>query len=414
MDKLFEKKIKDYAKLIVKVGANVQKKQVVVVEAISEAYPLVREVVSEAYKAGASKVKVRFSDPIVTKYDYLNQEEKDLIDIKDYEVKTRINPIVEEKGCRIAIRGESPEYLKGVNPQKLAKVNQAISQVYKELRNWTMSSKTQWTLATWPSKDWAKLIFPKLSEQEAVNKLFDKILSTVRIDGKKDPIPLWTQHNKQTRSWANKLNKFNFDYLEFKNKLGTNIKIDLIKDHIWESGGFEGKNGVPSFTANLPTEEVWTMPDRNGLNGKVVASLPLSYFGQIVEGFWFEFKNGSVVKYGAKKGKEVLDNIFKNKGAKQTGEIALVPKTSPIKQSGILFLSTLFDENAACHIALGACYPTNVKGGDSISREELYKLGGNDSTVHIDFMFGTDDLSCKGFKKGKKEVEVMKNGLLLI
>jgi aminopeptidase len=195
------------------------------------------------------------------------------------------------------------------------------------------------------------------------------------------------------------------------------LKVKLVKNHIWLSGREKGLGNKwkASFTANLPTEETWTMPDRNGMNGKVYATKPLSYNGNLIDNFWFEFKNGKVINHGAKVGKQVLDAILKiDEGSSRTGEISLVPNSSPINQSGIIFYSTLYDENATCHIALGASYPNNIVGGITKTREQLKKLGGNDSAVHIDFMFGSDDLNIYGYKGKNKPICICKNGKLLV
>ncbi|MDR2567973.1 MAG: aminopeptidase [Mycoplasmataceae bacterium] len=411
----YTKKLEDYAKVIVNVGANVKKDQIVVISSIIEAYPLTRLVVEQCYKKGAKKVIVNWNDGAINKLDYMNQSLETLTTVAQYDIDRAIVPVVKEGGCRIVIGGNSPAALNGVDPKKIGAVVKKMGTCLKELRDWTMASKCQWTIAYYPSVEWAKMVFPKLKEEEAVNKLMDAILKTVRVDGKKDPIALWKAHNQETSEWAKKLNKFNFDYLEFKNKAGTNVKIQLVKNHIWGSGEHASKDKVvPNFTANLPTEEVWTMPDMNGINGHVVATKPLSYSGNIIDGFSFDFKDGEVVGYKAKKGKEVLAEIFATEGAKKCGEIALVPKTSPINKSNILFYATLFDENAACHIALGASYPSNLKGGVEMTKEELLAHHANVSLVHIDFMFGSDDMNVVGYKKGKEPVQVMKNGLLVI
>ncbi|MDR0340791.1 MAG: aminopeptidase [Mycoplasmataceae bacterium] len=404
----------EYAKLIVKVGANVQKNQVVVINSILEAQPLTKLVVEQAYLAGAKNVIVHWNDAEISKLNYKYKDLKTLSTIKQYEIDYLTKPIIEEGGCRISIGGNSPAAFKDVDSNKLKEGMKALSTALKDLRNWTMASKCQWTIAYYPSKAWAKMVFPKLSDEKAVEKLFEAILKTVRVGEKKSAIELWKQHNVETKKWATILNKYNFDYLTFKNKLGTNVAIKLVKNHIWESGGNPKTKTLPEFTPNLPTEEVWTMPDMNGINGVVVASKPLSYNGNIINNFKFEFKNGKVIKHEAKVGKKILDDILSIPGANRAGEIALVPKTSPINKTGILFYATLFDENASCHIALGASYPTNIKNGVDLSKDELKKLGSNDSIVHIDFMFGTDDMNVLGFKGTNKPVEIMKNGLLVI
>lgn len=411
-----QKLLKKYAEVIVKVGANVQKGQPVVIGAIVESYPLTRYVVEECYKAGASTVYCRYDDSFKTRCSYLYEDLKTLKTIPSWFVPYQSDPVLKEGACRIAIRGSSPDAYKGCDPVKMMEVQKVTGPLLKPLSNWVMSGKCQWTIACYPTPEWAKMVFPKEKDVNvAIDKLWAAILSTVRVDGKTDAIKAWNAHNNETDARAKALNALNLDYIHVTNKLGTDLKLKLVNNHIWLAGretGAGNKWKAP-FTANLPTEEVWSMPDKDGLNGKVFSSKPLSYQGNLIDKFWFEFKNGEVVKYDAKVGKEQLDNIFKIPGSKRTGEIALVPVSSPINQSGVIFYSTLFDENAACHIALGASYPNNIKGGTNKSREELSKLGSNDSLVHIDFMFGTADTNIIGYDKKGKAIEIMKAGKIL-
>lgn len=408
-----ENKLIDYARLIVKVGANVQKKQIVLIDSIIEAKPLTTKVVEECYKAGASKVIVRWNDSSITRLNYQYQDIDVLTDFKKYELNAVKKPILEHGACRIRIGGDSPEALKGIDSNKIKMYTATLSTLLKKVSNWTMANKCQWTIAYYPSIAWSKLVFPRLSTSLAQTKLLNLILKTVRVDGIHDPIPLWNKHNQDKAIIAKKLNELKLDYLIFKNSLGTNIKVKLVKGNIWESGSAYNSDKTFKFTPNLPTEEVWGMPHKDGLDGIVYASMPLSYNGNIVDKFWFEFSKGKVVKYGATKGKEVLDNIFQIANADHTGEIALVSKDSEVHKTHTLFYSTLFDENAACHIALGASYPTNIKHGTHMNRKELFKKGANDSIVHIDFMFGTDDIEVTGYKDDKV-IPIMKDCNFLI
>ncbi|MDR2636658.1 MAG: aminopeptidase [Mycoplasmataceae bacterium] len=407
------KLLSDYARLIAHVGVNVQPKQIVLIDSIIEAAPLTEKVVEECYNMGASKVVVKWHNAIVNKLNFKYQTIDTLTDFKKYELNAIKKPILKHGACRIRIGGDSPEALKDIDPNKIKAYSSTLSALLKKVSNWTMANKCQWTIAYYPSLEWSKLVFPKLSPTAAQKKLLDLILKTVRVDGINDPVVLWKKHNQEKAIIAKKLNDLKLDYLIFKNSLGTNIKVKLVKHNIWESGQAHNANKTFGFTPNLPTEEVWGMPDKDGLDGIVYASMPLSYNGNIVDKFYFEFSKGKVVKYDAQKGKEVLDNIFQIHNADHTGEIALVSKDSAVFATKTLFYSTLFDENAACHIALGASYPSNIKNGTNLSRKELFKKGANDSIVHIDFMFGTDDIEVIGYKD-EKAISIMKDCTFLI
>ena len=257
----------------------------------------------------------------------------------------------------------------------------------------------------------SKKVFPELSDDKAMNALWRAILKTSRVKLNKTVLN-WQKHDEELLHHTKKLNEYNFKTLHFKNSLGTDLRVGLIKDHIW-SGGKEYASGKykVAFNANIPTEEVFTMPDRYHIDGTVYSTKPLSYSGKLIPSFCLTFKDGKVIDYDAKENKDVLKSILDtDKGSKSLGEVALISYDSPISKSNILFYDTLFDENASCHLALGACYPTTVKDGDKLSSEELYKLGGNDSLNHVDFMFGSRDMSILGEKYDGEIVEVFKNG----
>ncbi len=249
-----------------------------------------------------------------------------------------------------------------------------------------------------------------MSEEDAVNALWQAILFSVRVREDNDPVKEWEQHDKELLEHCDVLNSHQFKALHFENSKGTDLTVGLVKNHIWVGGGCSTPEGV-FFNPNMPTEECFCMPDRNNVNGKVYASKPLNYAGKLVEDFWFEFKDGKVVDYGASNGREALTQLLDtDEGARHLGEVALISYDSPISNLNILFYNTLFDENASCHLALGRCYPENVAGGIEMSDEELLEVGGNNSMEHVDFMFGTSDMTVTGIKEDGSEVTVFANG----
>ena len=249
-----------------------------------------------------------------------------------------------------------------------------------------------------------------MSDEEAFEKLGDAIFAVTRVSEDNDPIAEWEAHDKELMEHARKLNEYNFKELHFTSASGTDLRVGLVKDHIWAGGCGKTPEGI-YFDPNMPTEEVFCMPLKTGTNGKVVASKPLSYNGKVIEDFWFRFENGKVVDFDAKKEKEALKQLLEfDEGSAYLGEVALVPYDSPVSRSGILFFDTLYDENAACHLALGRPYPENIKGGEQMSKEELLAHGANDSLQHEDFMFGTADMDIDGIKEDGSVIPIFRKG----
>ena len=253
------------------------------------------------------------------------------------------------------------------------------------------------------------MVFPELSEDEAIERLWEEILTACRIDGG-DAIRNWGEHSGELKKHVDILNEYNFKALKYKNAAGTDVTVGLPEGHVWLGGEEKAATGI-MFSANIPTEEVFTLPERTNVNGTLVATKPLSLNGTLIEGFSFTVKDGKITEVHADKGEAVLkDAIAVDEGASYFGEVALVPYDSPISRSGVLFYNTLFDENASCHLALGRCYPENVKGGIEMNEEELKNVGGNSSMNHVDFMFGTSDMTVTGIREDGSEVEVFRNG----
>ncbi len=402
--------LKEYARLAVITGVNVQKGQTLLIKAPIEAYALARECVSVAYQVGAKNVEVEYYDDYKSKLDFTYKDEDTLSNFPKWQA-LKIEELIKEDYCAISIVGGDPDLLSGLDGKKINSALMARKKALADYQYYFMNSVGQWCVIAYPELSWAKKVFPGLNDQEAMQSLWKAILDTSRVK-LDETVSNWEKHDEELMSHCHKLNEYNFKALHFKNSLGTNLRVGLIKDHIW-SGGKEYASGKykVSFNANIPTEEVFTMPDRYHIDGIVYSTKPLSYSGKLINRFSLTFKDGEVVDYKADENIEVLKSILDtDKGSKSLGEVALISYDSPISKSNILFYDTLFDENASCHLALGACYPTTVKDGDKLSSEELYKLGGNDSLNHVDFMFGTSDLSVFGEKYDGEMIEVFKNG----
>ncbi len=406
-------KLEKFAELAVRIGANVQKDQLVYINSSTEIREFTREIVKQAYLAGAKSVVVNWNDDYVSKYGYEYKSLETLQIFPDWLVD-KYKYFIEKGGCAISIASPTPGLNSDLDPKKLQAAGMASSKALTFYYDHMMSSKSQWCVIAAPNKIWAKKVFPNLNEDQAVNALWDAILDASRVLEDNDPIQEWHKHNDLMLKHNQILNDYNFDTLYFKNSVGTDISIKLVDNHIWAGGGELTPDGI-LFNPNIPTEENFTMPHKYGVNGKVVATKPLNYQGKLIEDFWLEFKDGKVINYGAAKNKDILENLLNfDEGSRYIGEIALISYDSPISNSGILFYNTLFDENASCHMALGRAYTINIKDGTTMSMEELKEKGYNNSMSHSDFMFGSKDLSVIGKTKDGKEVVIFKDGNFVI
>ncbi|MFV0380785.1 MAG: aminopeptidase [Breznakia sp.] len=404
-----QKLLEKYAKLAVVSGVNVQKGQSLVINAPINTNDLVEKIVEEAYKVGAKEVLVHFYNEKISRLHYEYQDVDTLTTIPTYTIEQKTAPI-REGACVLHVISEIPEVMAGIDPKKISSVAIARQKAFKELSEITMASKVQWSIIGYPNMTWAKKVFPKDNEKIAYQKLETVILESVHVLENNDPIDAWLKHDAALRKYVDTLNAYNFKTLHFKNTKGTDIHIDLVRDHIW-AGGEEYTPNKIMFNANMPTEEVFCMPHKLGVNGTVVSSKPLSYNGSLINEFTLTFKDGKVVKYHAKNNEEVLKTLIEfDEGSCYIGEVALVPYHSPISMSNILYYNTLYDENASCHLALGRAYPMNVKGGSEMSQEELDTIGSNNSMTHVDFMFGSADMEVVGITQEDKEIPIFKNG----
>ncbi len=401
------------ARLAVKVGANVQEGQNVVVRASTDTVLIAREVAKEAYAAGARQVFMEWGDEFVTREYLLNASDETIQEIPEH-IVAKYRYYVETGAAFISVSSPIPGLQKDVDPAKSSKSMIATSKAISFWREHMMGNKSQWTIIAAPNPIWAKQVFPKLSEEDAVEALWDAIFNASRVYEGKDPIAAWDAHNEVLLAHNKVLNDLNFKHLHFKNSIGTDLIVELVKDHVWAGGGEHAANGT-YFNPNIPTEETFTMPYKLGTKGRVVSTKPLNYQGKLIENFWLQFEDGKVVDFGAEKEEATLKALLDtDEGSRYIGEIALISHQSPISDTNILFLNTLFDENASCHMALGRAYPMNIKGGIGAPIAELEKRGYNNSMNHVDFMFGNEDMEIVGTTYDGKEVKVFEKGNFVI
>lgn len=398
--------MRSYAKLIVRVGANVQKGQEVRVFASLDQPEFIKMLAEECYKAGASRVTVDWNYPELTKLSARYMKLRDLSETREWE-KARMQDMVDHLPVRIFIESEDPDGLRGINP-KYFKAFAARIKISKPYRD-AIDNKHQWCIAAVPGEAWAKKVHPELSKRAAVEQLWKDILYTARADGE-DPIADWEEHNRDLKARSKYLNNLHLRELRYHSANGTDFKVGLIPTAEFHAGRDKTMQGVV-YDPNMPTEEVFTSPDRRTAEGIVYATKPLSYQGQLIENFSVRFEKGRAVEVKAEKGQDVLEQIISmDEGCHYLGECALVPKESPIHQSGLLFYNTLFDENAACHLALGFGFDECVKGFENMTKEELYEIGVNDAGNHTDFMIGSDDLSIDGVDEHGNVHPIFRNG----
>ena len=399
-----------YAAFTVQVGVNVQKGQTLIIRCPVEGAYFGRACMEAAYKAGARDVVIRWEDEKAARIRMELGEEEALSETKPYELRSYLDYAESEGGCcLLAIHASDPEIFKGLDTAKINRVSLAKQEAMKSWREYTMKDRVQWCVVAIPTPAWAASVFPGLAEDEAQEKLWGAIFDVCRVTGG-DPVSAWKEHVAKTAACRDKLNELQLESIHMTSANGTDLTVGLAEGHTWEGACSKAENGTV-FIANVPTEEVFTAPHRERVNGVVKGTKPYVYNGQLIEGFSVTFKDGVVVDYSAEKNAELLGQLLdSDEGARRIGEIALVPASSPINRSGLLFYNTLFDENAACHIAFGAGYPTTVKGGAAMTTEELLACGVNDSAIHEDVMVGAEDMTITGLTKSGETVTIFENG----
>ena len=403
-----ENKLREYARLLVRVGLNVQKGQTLVISSPVECAWFARMCAQEAYAIPCREVVMNWSDDALGRMKYLHADESVFDDVPLWR-RHFYNDYALEGAAYLAISASDPENLKGVDSGRLVRAQQASGRALKDFDRLQMCGGFPWCIASIPIPSWAKRVFPDLPQEEAMERLWDAILRAVRITGDGNAVERWQAHIRTLGERLEKMNAFNFKSLHYTNSLGTDLTVELPEGHVWEAGNDVTMKGQ-TFIANIPTEELFTAPLKTGVNGVVYSSMPLVNGGNIIDGFCFKVQDGKIVEAAARQGEEYLRSaISVDEGASYFGEVALVPYDSPISNQKILFYNTLFDENASCHIAFGEAYPC-LKDGHGLSKDELKKRGLNDSITHVDFMVGTADLSIVGTTHDGREIPVFVDG----
>ena len=408
--KNFDELLKKYADFIVRVGVNPQPGQTMIIRCPLEAAPLARLCVRSGFEAGARDVQVDWSDNAVSRTRMELGSEEALTDNKPYQLRRYLD-YAESEGsvCVLHLIADDPEVYAGLDGAKISRVNAANRKFMAPWREYTMNDRVQWSIAAMPSAPWAKKMFPELDTDAAIEKLWQLIFDVCRVTGG-DPVNEWKAHLDRLTSLGEKMNALDLESVHFESANGTDLTVGLAEQAIWESAGSKSEKGV-FFLPNIPTEEVFTAPHKDKVNGIVYGTKPYAYNGQLIEGWHVTFKDGVVVEHGAEKNADLLTELLStDENSNRIGEIALVPASSPINRSGVLFFNTLFDENAACHIAFGAGYPTNIKGGSAMTRDDLMKKGLNNSAIHEDVMIGAPDTRVIGITKSGEEVTIFENG----
>jgi len=395
------------AELSIKTGVALAAGQDLLITAPYEAAPLVRRLAYHAYKAGAGVVTPLFSDPAVTLMRYQNARPESF----DHATQWLFDGIAaafDANTARLAVVGEDPMLLSEQNPNSVGRANQALSKASSAVRERITRFDVNWNIIAWPGTEWAKQVFPELSDQDAQVALADAIFKASRAD-QEDPIGAWVVHNKNLQMRTDWLNERNFAALRFYGG-GTDLTVGLAKDHEWMGGASVARNGI-TCNPNIPSEEVFTTPHAQKVEGTVRSTKPLSHQGTLIEDISVTFKEGRIIEASASRGQDVfLKLLDTDDGARRLGEVALVPHSSPISQSGLLFYNTLFDENAACHIALGQCYSKCFKNGAALSAEDVTERGGNSSMIHVDWMIGSDEIDIDGIAQDGTVTAVFRNG----
>lgn len=404
-----KQKLNEYAKLIVKIGANVQKGQRVRLQAEIDQIELVQAVTEQCYIAGAEYVEIIWSCEETAKLHYKYASAEVLGDVPHWE-EERFKQMTVDLPVRIFIESSDPDGMDGISADLLSTVNRMRTKVLKKYRD-ALDGKHQWLIVAAASPKWAKKVFPNESEDVAVEKLWDAIFDCVYLKDEADAELTWKAHMNKTAEKAQWLNEQKFTKLHYKSSNGTDFTVDLISEAKWSSAGDINHVNHAPYVPNMPTEEVFTSPMKGKCEGRLVSTKALSWSGQLINNFTVDFKNGKVVDCHAEQGEDTLRKMFAmDEGASMLGEVALVPKESPINQSGLMFYNTLFDENACCHVAVGRGFSEVLDGFMDMSDDEIHSKGINDSLIHVDFMIGSDDLHIVGIRSDGSRENIFVDG----
>ncbi|WP_391558174.1 aminopeptidase [Robertmurraya sp.] len=403
----FQANLEKYAELAVKVGVNVQPNQTLVINTSLDSAEFVRLVVRKAYEVGAHNVIVNWADDMVTRAKYELAPDAAFTEYPEWRAR-ELEELADKGAAFMSIVSSSPDLLKGVNPERIANFQKAAGTALSNYRKKIQSDKVSWTVIATPSPDWAAKVFPDAAPEEQVNLLWDAIFKATRAD-LDNPVEAWKKHDETLHEKVAYLNERRYKKLHYTAP-GTDLTIELPEKHIWVGAGSINEQGN-SFMANMPTEEVFTVPHRTGVNGYVASTKPLSYGGNIIDNFTITFENGRIVDVKAEQGEDILKRLVDtDEGSHYLGEVALVPFQSPISQSNVLFYNTLFDENASNHLAIGSAYAFCIEGGKTMSAEDLEKNGLNESITHVDFMIGSAEMNIDGITNDDQTEPVFRNG----
>lgn len=403
----FNEKLTKYAELAVKVGVNIQKGQSLYITASIDNPEFIRLLTKMAYEVGAKQVYVDWTDDVITRTRFELAPSESFEEYPAWKVQER-EQLADQGAAFMSVVSSSPDLLKGIDSSRISAFQKAAGTALTKYRQYIQSDKISWTVIAAPSKSWAAKAFPDVAKDDQVSALWDAIFKAVRADVD-SPIEAWAKHDDLLHEKVDYLNDKNYKQLHYTAP-GTDLTIELPKGHLWCGAGSVNEKGA-SFMANMPTEEVFTVPLKTGVNGVVSSSKPLSYGGNIIDDFKITFEKGRIVKVEAAEGQEVLQRLVDtDEGAKYLGEVALVPHHSPISESGLLFYNTLFDENASNHLAIGSAYAFCLEGGKKMSSEELQEHGLNQSITHVDFMIGSDQMDIDGILEDGSKEAVFRGG----
>ena len=408
---LSESRLQKMARLAIRTGLGLKHGQMLVIQSPiePECVAFARQVAGEAYSAGAHDVVIQWGDERFSRIRYEMASDAVFSEFPEWRYHFFMDYAL-QGAAFLTISAQDPELFRGISPERITTSQRAAGAALLEYRQRLMKNQNTWCILSVPTASWACRVFPGITDDEAVERLWDAIFAAVRVTDEGDPALAWEEHLAFLARAADFMNTSRFRALRYQNGLGTDLTVELPEEHIWAGGAEYSEDGT-IFVANLPTEEIYTAPRRDGTEGTVAATRPLVYQGNLIEGMRLTFSHGHVANCFAKRGREHLDALLAtDDGASFLGEVALVPQDSPSSRSGILFYNTLFDENASCHFALGKAYPTCIRGGDSMESAVLAQHGINDSLIHEDFMIGSEDLSITGIRADGSEIPVFING----
>jgi aminopeptidase len=403
----FDRYLGRLAEVAVRVGLGIAPGQELVMTATLDAVPLARLITAHAYKAGASLVTPLFTDEelALLRFRYAPDASFDAAPSWLYDGMAQA---FRKGSARLAITGNDPSLLSQQDPEKVSRMNRATSKAYRPALELIARHEINWTIVASATPAWAAAVFPSLSQDEGLARLWEAIFAASRAD-QPDPVAAWKKHDGDLHARAERLNEKRYSALHFRGP-GTDLRVGLADDHLWLGGGTTARNGRYCIP-NMPTEEVFTTPHKDRVEGRVTSTKPLSYSGTMIEDISVRFEAGRIVEAHAARGEQVLQRMIEtDEGARRLGEVSLVPHSSPIASSGLLFMNTLFDENAACHIALGQAYSTCLKNGDSLTPEQLASRGANESLIHVDWMIGSNHIDVDGISAEGNSTPVMRGG----